>query len=109
MPVVRVADPPAFVNNKQCWHPAQLQQVDLLPVLVGNRVTRVRQAPERQVLTFPVSLEGYSIVGTDRQNDRVTRGEGREIIPQAGEMCATIWSEKPAQEDEHDILLAPEA
>jgi len=108
MAIVGVADAPDFVYHQQSRHATHLQQVDFLLVLIRNDVARVRKAREGQMLVCPVAADGSRIVGCHRQDDRVTRGEGREIIPQAREMCAAIGSQKAAQKDEHNVLFAPE-
>lgn len=108
MPVVCIADTPGFVDHQKGRHAAQPQQVNFLLVLVRDNMTRVSQACKRQVLAGPVTAEGGDIVGPDGQDDRVTRGECREVIPQTREMCAAVGSEKTAQENEDDILTALE-
>jgi hypothetical protein len=67
---------------------------------------RVRQADERQFFSFPIAQKRFGAVGADRQDNRVTRGKGRKIVAQAREMSAAVRSQKSAQEDQHDLLLA---
>jgi hypothetical protein len=66
----------------------------------------VGQANKWQSLVRPVTGKGFGAIGANRQDNRVTRGEGRKIVAQAREMCAAIRSEKPAQEDQYNVFLA---
>ena len=49
-----------------------------------------------QAFGIPVTLECLQVVGADGQDFRVTRGEGRILVAQGGEMGAAIGSHKSA-------------
>jgi hypothetical protein len=94
-----------FINHHQRRDAPQFEQVNFLSIKIGDDMLGVRQTNEGQVFNFPVTHKRFGAIGADCQNDRVTRGEGRKIIAQAREMSAAVRSQKPAQEDQNDILL----
>lgn len=58
---------------------------------------------------MPIVAISIRAVRADADDFRVTRGEGRILVAQAGEMGAAEGSHKPAQEDQNDIFPALEA
>jgi hypothetical protein len=58
-----------------------------------------------QSFAFPVAFECGAFIWTDRDNDRVTRGKSLDLVAQVRKMGAAVWSDKPAQEDQDDIIL----
>ena len=65
----------------------------------------VGQSDEGQPFAFPITLKSPGPVRTDGEDDRVTRGEGRQLIAQAREMGAAVRSHEPPQENQHNILF----
>jgi hypothetical protein len=101
-----VANLSLFIDQHQGRDAAQLEDVPFLAVQVGDFVFGVGQADIGNFVVFPVALVGLGAVRADAQDFRVTRGEGRIVIPQAFEMGAAEGSHKPAREDQNDIFLA---
>lgn len=62
------ADVPLPVDDQQGRHPAQLEQPDLLTVLVGYGVVRVRQAYEGVPAAPPMIDEGLPVIRADHDN-----------------------------------------
>jgi len=100
-----VADPALFVNHQQGRHAPELEKVPLLAIQIGYFVDWIWQSDKGQSFTGPVTAEGLGPIRTDANNDRVTRGEGRQIVAQAREMSAAVGSHEPAQKNQQDIFL----
>jgi len=65
----------------------------------------VRQTDKRELFAFPISGEGFESIRSNGQDFRVTRGERRILVPQAGEMGAAVGSHEPAQERQNNMFL----
>ncbi len=85
-----------FVQKHQCRHPSQFEQVHFLFIGIGNNVFRVWQTNIWQAFGIPVTLEFLWVIRADGDNFRVTRGEGRILVTQGGEISAAVGSHKSA-------------
>ena len=101
-----VTDLALLVDQQQGWHAPELEKVPLLAVEIGHLVAGIGQPEVVDVFAFPVPQEGLGPVRANCDDDRVTRGEGRQIVAQAREMGAAVGSHEPAQEDQHDVFPA---
>jgi hypothetical protein len=101
-----VTDVALFVYQHQGRDSAKFEDIPFLPVQVGYLVFGVRQADIGDFVVFPMAAIGLGAIRANAQDFRVTRGEGRIVIPQAFEMGAAVRSHKPAQEDQYDVFLA---
>lgn len=104
--VVLVAYLPGFIYDEQGWHAPHFEQADFLVVGVGDDVFGVREPNEGDFLGFPVTFEGVGAVRANADDFRVTRGKGRVVLAQVGEVGAAIRSDKAARKDQHDMLRA---
>jgi hypothetical protein len=95
-----------FIDQHQGGDSAKFEDIPFLPVEIGYLMLAVRQADVGNFVVFPMAAIGLGAVRADAQDFRVTRGEGRIIIPQAFEMGAAEGSHKPAQEDQDYVFLA---
>ena len=68
----------------------------------------VGQPDEWNFFAFPVALKSYGLVGANRNDDRVTRGEGLDLVAQVREMSPAVGSHETSQEDQDDIFLRQE-
>ncbi len=76
-----VADVSGFVYEQKSGDSAQFEEIPFLPIEVGDGVLGVWQAGVGQVVFLPVTLKGWSVIGSDGEDFRVTRGERRILIP----------------------------
>jgi hypothetical protein len=106
--VMLVAHLAMFIDQHQRRNAPQFEQIDFLAIEIGNNMLRVRQANEGQVLNFPVTDKRLETVRANRQDDCVTRSEGRKILAQARKMGAAIRSKKAAQENQNEVLFSIE-
>jgi hypothetical protein len=60
------------------------------------------------MFVLPVTAISIRAIGADGEDFRVTRGEGRNIVAQAREMGAAVWSQKSAQENQDNVFLRVE-
>ena len=104
--VVLVADLSVFVDQHQGRNTTQLENVPFLPVQIGNLMPGVGQAKIRESIFGPMALVGLGIIRANADDLRVTRAEGRIIIPQAFEMSAAMRSHESAQENQDNVLAA---
>jgi hypothetical protein len=100
-----VTDLAFFIDQHQRRNAPQFEQVNFLSIKIGDNVLWVGQTNEGQAFNFPISHKGFGAIGADRQDNRVTRGEGRKIIAQTRKMGAAVRSKKPAQEDQDNVFL----
>ena len=96
-------DHPLCIDDYDQRHAAQLEYVDLLSVSLCDIVVGIRQADEGQALLTPISAKGICCIRTDSQYLGAPDREFDVIIPQARQLRAAIWSEKPTQEREHNV------
>ncbi len=101
-----VADISGLIDHQQSRDASELEQIPFLAVEIGDCVAGVRQTDEGQAVFVPIVAISVGAIGANRQDFRVTRGEGRVIIAQAREMGAAVRSHKAAQEGQDEIFLA---
>lgn len=106
VPVVLVAHDAGFIYDEEGRHASHFEQADFLVVGVGDGVFRVGKPNEGDGFGFPVALESVGTIGPDAQDFRVTRGKGRVVLAQAGEVCAAVGSHEAARKDQHHMLCA---
>ena len=100
-----VADPAFFVVHQQGRHAPEFEKVPFLAIQIGYFVDWIGQPDKGQSFAGPVTTEGFGPIRPYANNDRVTRGEGRQIVAQAREMSAAVGSHEPAQKNQQDIFL----
>ena len=101
-----VTDLPFFIDQEQRRNPSEFKKIPFLSIKIRHLVFWIGQPNKGQFFGFPIMLEGSRTIRTDRDNDRVTRGEGRQIIAQMREMGAAVGSHKSAQKDQYNILFS---
>jgi hypothetical protein len=106
---MRVANATLLIDDQESRHPPKFEQVDLLLVLISHGMAGVGQPDEGQAFALPVAPEDRQVIRLNCQDRRVTRGKGREVVSQAGEMRAAVGSKEAAQEDQNDVFVAAEA
>lgn len=92
-----------FIDQQEGGDAAKLEEVPFLPVEISHAMSRVGETDEVQFLGAPIALESPGTVRADGEDDRVTRGKSRQVIPQVGEMGAAVRSHETAQENEDDV------
>jgi len=100
-----VADPAFFVDHQQGRHAPEFEKVPFLAIQIGYSVDWIGQPNKGQSFSFPVTFEGLGPIRTDGNDDRVTRGESRQLVAQTREMSTAVGSHEPAQENQQDIFL----
>jgi hypothetical protein len=99
-----ISDNAVLVDHKQGRHTTELPQVDLLIIDISHCMFRVRYTNKGKFLAFPITTIGIESIRSDGQDCRVTRGERRILVPQAGEMGTAVGSHKPTQKSQYDML-----
>ena len=104
--IMLVAYHPVFINNELGGHAAELENLDLLPVLVGNLVAGVEQVDEGQLLFLTVVFYGLRIVRPDDQDFGAACAELSIILAQLRHVPAAVRSEHAPVENQDDVRFA---
>jgi hypothetical protein len=105
--IVLVADLPRRVHDEHGGHPSQLEQVDLLPVLIGHCVLWIGQAGKGKRFLFPRALKRSRPVRADDEHLCVALDKGGIVLAQLRQMPAAVGSRESARKYQHDMPLAP--
>lgn len=108
MSIVLITYSTCFVYDKEGGHASHFEEADFLVVGVRDDVFGVRESDEGDGFGFPVAFEGVGSIGSDAEDFRVTRGKGRVVLAQAGEVGAAVGSHEAARKDQHDVLFSAE-
>lgn len=103
-----VTDVSGLIDHQQSRDASELEQIPFLAVEIGDCVAGVGQTDEGQAVFVPIVAIGVGAIGANRQDFRVTRGEGLVIVAQAREMGAAMRSHKAAQEGQDKVFLSLE-
>lgn len=106
--VMLVTDVSGLIDHQQSRDASELEQIPFLAVEIGDCVAGVGQTDEGQAVFVPIVAIGVGAIGANRQDFRVTRGEGLVIVAQAREMGAAMRSHKAAQEGQDKVFLSLE-
>jgi len=105
--IVLVADLPRLVHNEHGRHPSQLEQIDLLPVLIGYRVLRIGQAGKGKRFLFPCTLKRSRPVRPNDEHLSAPRHKLSIVLAQLRQMPAAVGSRESACKYQHQVLLPP--
>ncbi len=106
--VVHEARHPGFVDEHLGRHAAELEQLDLLPILLEDLVLGIRQPNERQVVLSPVSRERLGVLGAHDHYRRLPLLELLIVLAQLRHVpTAERSGETPIEHEEH-VTLAPQ-
>jgi len=94
------------VHNTDQRHTAKFEQLDLLFISVGYRVTWVGQADKRKPFFAPILAEGIGLIRADGENLRAAARELIVIIAQARQLRAAVRSKKAAQKSQDNSAAA---
>jgi hypothetical protein len=106
---MRETDRPLAVDDEQGRHAPHLDQLDLLPILIGDCIVRVRQADEGVCAAPPVIDEGVSFVRADHDNFSAPLDELLVVTAQLRQVPPAVRSEETAVKDQHHVLFSPES
>ena len=72
---------PFGINDTAQRHTSQLKELDLLLVFFGNQVIRVGETDKWYLLLFPILLEGWQRIRSNRQDFDTAAREFLIFIP----------------------------
>lgn len=95
-----------LVNDAVQGHAPEFEQVHLLPIQARHCMVRVGQTDERDAFILPITLEGFGVVRSHREDHRPASRETVIILLQARQLRAAVRSHEPAQKRKHHRLAA---
>lgn len=103
---MNIADKPIRIYNADQWHSAKFKNVDLLFVAPRHRMIRIWQPDKWKFFRVPIRTKSTRSIRPDSENFRTAACKLRVINTQARQLRAAIWSEKAAQESQHNRFTA---
>lgn len=107
--VVDVANLPVQIHDSVERHAPQFEEVDLLTIQPGNRMSGVGQSDIRQVFVSPVASKRVGGVGADGENFRAALCKFGMAVLHARQLRAAVRSHKAAQKSQHNRSASAKA